>query len=173
MDERNEHCASFDVWKLPGHKAFAHDGANIRVRVRTGRDTFHLHVDNELTNGRRFGYALPADERLAERQQAVIKFTAACKNECVANPSVVLSRPTRTTLTHLRALQALDGVLVGASQRDIAGVLMGKEVAAAHWSADSALRAQLRAMSQRARALMNGGYQSLVSHKKRHAQGGT
>jgi hypothetical protein len=76
-------------------------------------------------------------------------------------PRVV--RPTRIAVMHMRALQALDGVQAGASQREVASVLFGEEVVAARWGTDSELRAQVRHLFRRARAYMRGGYRRLVT----------
>jgi hypothetical protein len=65
-------------------------------------------------------------------------------------------------LLHMRALQALDGALSGASQREIAVVLFGADVVAQKWHADSELRARIRYLIRRASALMNGGYCRLL-----------
>lgn len=172
MDERHTDCMTFDLWKIPGQKSLVHDGANVWMQLRTARESFDLHLDSELTNGKRFGYALPADTQLRDRQRAISRFVALCRSDRPHNLNVTLDRPSRSTLHHLQAIQALDGVSSGASQRDIAGALMGEDVATAEWSPDSALRAQLRSIIYRARALMNGGYRLLLTQGKRRAQGG-
>jgi hypothetical protein len=65
-------------------------------------------------------------------------------------------------LLHTRALQALDGVLAGASQREIAVALFGANVVAGKWYADGELRARVRYLIRRANAFMNGGYRRLL-----------
>src|SRR3546814_20497198 len=77
--------------------------------------------------------------------------------------SDLLARPTRGAVTHLRALQALDGALAGASHREIATVLFGEAAVAARWSPDRELRAQVRYLVQRGRALMNDEYRRLLA----------
>jgi hypothetical protein len=66
-------------------------------------------------------------------------------------------------LLHMRALQALDGVLSGASQREIGIVLFGPNVVAQKWHADGELRARVRYLIRRATALMNGDYCRLLN----------
>jgi len=172
LEESSTDIAPFGFWKLSGRKALTHDGANLRVCLRTARDAFHLQIDHKLSDGQRFGYALPAGGRLREGQQTLARFAALCENKHSRNQSVTVNRRSRSALHHLHALQALDGLSCGASQRDIADVLMGEEVAAAEWSPDSALRAQVRATIHRARRLMNGGYRALLAQNNRHGQGG-
>jgi hypothetical protein len=65
-------------------------------------------------------------------------------------------------LLHMRALQALDGVLSGASQREIATVLFGLDVVVQKWHADGELRARVRYLIRRAGVLTNGGYRKLL-----------
>jgi len=65
-------------------------------------------------------------------------------------------------LAHLRMLQARDGVLAGASQREIAIGLFGDDRVTSQWLPDSALRAQVRRYLQRARAYSSGEYRALV-----------
>src|SRR3546814_15729907 len=77
--------------------------------------------------------------------------------------SDLLARPTRGAVTHLRALQALDGALAGASHREIATVLFVEAEVAARWSPDSELRAQVRSLVQRGRALMNDDNPGLLA----------
>ena len=58
-------------------------------------------------------------------------------------------------LFHVRALQLLDNLANEASQRDLAVALFGR-AAVAGWQPDGALRAQVRYLIRRARALMVG-----------------
>jgi len=67
-------------------------------------------------------------------------------------------------LAHLRMLQARDGVLAGASQREIAIGLFGDDRVTSQWLPDSALRAQVRRYLQRARAYSSGEYRALVRY---------
>ena len=69
----------------------------------------------------------------------------------------------RVAIAHMRSLQALDGLLAGASQREIAGVLFGKSRVERNWHADGELRAQIRYLIRRGEALMQGGYADLVT----------
>jgi len=63
----------------------------------------------------------------------------------------------------MRALQALDGLLLGASHRDIAIAIFGDGPVAEHWHADSELRAQTRHLIHRGQAFVHGEYRSLVT----------
>jgi hypothetical protein len=62
----------------------------------------------------------------------------------------------------MRSLQALDATLSGASQREAAIALFGTRRVARDWSADGALRAQIRFYLRHAHALTSGGYRHLL-----------
>jgi hypothetical protein len=65
-------------------------------------------------------------------------------------------------LFHARALQVLDGLAAGASQRELATAIFGHATVAGNWRPDGPLRAQVRYLIRRARALMAGEYRSLI-----------
>jgi hypothetical protein len=71
-------------------------------------------------------------------------------------------RPSRNGLSHLRILQARDGVLSGATHREIAVSLFGAEPVRRGWSTDGELRAQVRYLIRRGVELASVGYRSLV-----------
>jgi hypothetical protein len=62
----------------------------------------------------------------------------------------------------MRTLQALDAVLAGASQREIAVALFGSASVALRWSADGELRAQVRRLIRRGEELAANGYRRLA-----------
>jgi hypothetical protein len=80
-----------------------------------------------------------------------------CEPSAVARP-----RPSPGAMQALHTLQALDAAQAGASLREIAEGLFGATEVAADWHADSALRARVRRLVQRGRALVNGGYRELA-----------
>jgi hypothetical protein len=74
----------------------------------------------------------------------------------------VRRRPTRTSLTHLRTIQALDGASHGASHREIAITLFGIHSVRRDWSADGELRARVRYLIRRGEQLSSSGYRQLA-----------
>ena len=70
--------------------------------------------------------------------------------------------PDQTDLFHARSLQVLDGLAAGASQRELAAAIFGHAAVARGWRPDGALRAQMRYLIRRARALMAGEYRTLI-----------
>ncbi|MFM9870357.1 DUF2285 domain-containing protein [Achromobacter xylosoxidans] len=112
--------------------------------------------------GRPARCVVPLDTRLHDQAALLAAHAAhfAPRRACVVRPApcpAITVRVSQAHLRHLRALQALDGVLAGASQRRIAQVLYGGERVRQDWHADSALRGQLRHSLARAFALTHGG----------------
>ena len=75
---------------------------------------------------------------------------------------VVKPRPSPSSLLELHTLQALDGILAGASLRTVADVLFGPDAVTGGWHADGDLRARVRRLVQRGKKLMLGGYRRLA-----------
>lgn len=62
-----------------------------------------------------------------------------------------------------RALQAYDGMVAGASQREIAVALMGEEFVREEWNGRSDfLRARVQRLLQYGRKMVNGGYRTIL-----------
>lgn len=152
----------FDLWAAPGRKTLTPDGQHFRLHGICGRQLVELVVSDGLPDGAPFAYALPAG---AEPQQ--YRFTLEAAIGLLQRPRAAtrtaLSRPPRSAIIHARALQALDGTLAGASQREIAAALFGEARTADGWSPDGELRAQVRYLIQRGRALVEGEYRSLMA----------
>jgi hypothetical protein len=171
MNNAGESCSRFDFWQLRCERTLVHAGGNLRVSVRVPRVTFSLHLDNALSVGQPFAYVLPANQSLIDAQQLVVQFEALIANNPSLGRSFCVGRPTRSTLYHFRALQALDGVACGASQREIASVLMGSDAVMTEWTTDSALRAHVRALIERGRRFVSGGYRTLIGNNNQFTQG--
>jgi hypothetical protein len=82
-------------------------------------------------------------------------------------PRADRARAYRSAKLHLHAIQALDGRLAGASQRQIGEALFGARAVREHWHADGLLRARVRHALVRGQAFMRGGYRDLLG--SRHA----
>jgi hypothetical protein len=151
----------FSLWTIPGPKRLVHDGRRLLLNAYPGPDALHLMLGQDVHDGEPFEYVLTPrpdmDEqwRLIQKQQQLL-------TERESRTVAVLPRPDRVSLLHMRALHALDASADGASQREIAANLFGEEFAAANWHPDSELRAQVRHLLRRARALIAGGYRSLI-----------
>jgi len=150
-----------DLWAIPGRKALVHDGERLWLYGHAGRELVTLTLDENIANGAPFAYALPAGIA-PERYRFTLETALSLLQGSDAHTPKALARPPRSAMTHMRALQALDGVAAGASQREIATALFGEAEVAARWTPDGELRAQVRYLIQRGRALVDGDYRTLL-----------
>lgn len=130
-----------------------------------------LAIAGGLHDGAPFAYAIRAGSRAKARWRAVEEFIALTDHERATEHPDRYERPSRMALIHMRTLQALDGALAGATQREIAVAVFGAERVARDWTPDSELRAQVRHLIRRGRAFMNGEYRSLLGTHTVVAQG--
>lgn len=138
-----------------------HDGACLWLYGMVGRELVTLTLSADVADGAPFAYAMPAGVAADRYRFTLESALTLLQRSDVATPTA-LTRPPRAALTHMRALQALDGIAVGASHREIAAVLFGEQETAARWSPDGELRAQVRYLIQRGHALVEGHYRSLL-----------
>lgn len=158
----------FQFWRLPGRKQLTHDGKRLLLttqlvdRVRQLR----MAISLALEDGMAYTYAVRAGGQLRERWRAIehelTLFDAANAHHIARRIAITMERPGRASLLHMRTLQALDGVLAGATQRGIAEVLFGIGAIADRWYDDSDLRAQIRRLIRRGQTLMSGDYRHLL-----------
>ena len=151
----------FSLWGLRGRKSLVGDDGGIRLVVHSAAKAAQARVGWNLSEGDRFAYQVPAaaDERPA---CAALTRLRELMPVFAGGRAGYPERPGRADLFHARALQALDGLAMGATQREVATALFGASAVARAWQPDSALGAQLRYLIRRARTLMEGEYCSLV-----------
>lgn len=153
----------FSLWALPGRKALRHDGRSLRILCQSGTDQFRITLAPEVAEGTAYSFRLAGG---ASRQAAwsAINRVAHFFEATASSPvhSRASPRPSRSALTHLRSLQALDGERSRASHREIASVLFGAAAVARRWSPDGELRAQVRHLIRRGHSLVGGGYRRLA-----------
>ena len=151
----------FSLWRLAGRKSLVEEGGGIRLVLNSSATNMQLRLGGHLSEGDRFAYQIPAiaDERAV--RTALTEFRGLML--AGRNRAPPAERPDRADLFHMRALQVLDGLAAGASQRDLAVALFGGAAIARGWEPDAALRAQVRYLIRRARALMAREYRSLIA----------
>lgn len=159
-DEDPETAApAFDPWTFPGRKAIGHDGRRLALKLcRRGR-SWHLHIAGALDTGMPFTFAIAPDDRAGARLREAHEMLTV-----IAEGAADLAgrrSATEATIT-MQSLQALDGHLGGASERDIAIAIFGTRMVTEKWHGDSELRARVRYFIRRGRTMMNGGYRSLL-----------
>lgn len=165
-----------NLWHIPGRKDLAVLPDGLALQARDGARCLRARLDAGVLAGAPAQCVVPLDARIHTQAALLTVYAArfAPRRAPAARPVASATRMagdaarvSQASLRHLRALQALDGVLAGASQRLIAEVLYGSDRVREGWQADSALRAHLRHSLARALALMCGGYLGLAG--LRHA----
>ena len=165
-----------NLWHIPGRKDLAVLPDGLALQARDGARCLRARLDAGVLAGAPAQCVVPLDARIHTQAALLTVFAArfAPRRASAARPvasatrmAADAARVNQASLRHLRALQALDGVRAGASQRLIAEVLYGSDRVREEWQADSALRAHLRHSLARALALMRGGYLGLAG--LRHA----
>lgn len=152
----------FQLWRFPGRKHLTHDGKRLVLTTQLVNRMLRMAISPALEDGMAYVYAVRAGCKLPERWRAIeaeLKLLDAAK---VHRTAIATGRPGRTSMLHMRTLQALDGTLAGASQRGVAEVLFGIAAVTERWYDDGDLRAQVRRMIWRGQTLMDGGYHRLL-----------
>ncbi len=152
----------FHLWSIPGDKSLIHHGAAVQLTARRWRRVQRASLAPDLADEDAYAFCVPAGGNVRERLRAVSDFIG-CYH--VAQPPAAQdepARPSRSELMHLRMLQALDGAAAKASHRQIAAAVFGESVAQLQWRPDGELRAQVRYLLKRGRALRESGYRSLL-----------
>lgn len=152
---------NFEPWTLPGRKWLTADAAGLSLTARIGSHTTRWQLGADLKDGDPFAYVLPAGARLPHHLQQLRKHLAVLgPARAPRHPRPF--RPSRAGLVHMRTVQALDGALAGASHREIALGVFGREHVAGRWHPDSELRARVRHLVRRGEQFMLGGYHRLL-----------
>ncbi len=153
----------FSLWRIPGRKRLTHAGAALIITAEHGPHCVRASLSTELEEGAAYGFAVPLDAHLRTRLSDYQMQARALQGE---RPQSSFRQLSRTSLLHLRALQALDAAQAGARHRDIAEALFGCDAVRSRWSADGELRAQVRHLLSRAQGLMRGGYLTLAGVRR-------
>lgn len=165
-------AAVFALWRVPGRKQLAHDGQRLLLTAYRPEGTLRAAVSPTLEHGMAYAHGLASGTRLRERWRAAaatMERLDAFYSRDAARPGSHVhahahahGRPDRIALLHMRSLQTLDGLAGGATQREIAQAMFGAAVVAERWHDLGELRAQVRRLARRGRALVDGGYRRLL-----------
>jgi hypothetical protein len=161
--EEDDQKTQFSLWGISGRKSVLHGARRLHLTSQVGTSTLRLQLSTILCDGDSFAFLVSASADPRSGWAARERVRSILSRRRTARPNFAQRRPTHSALLHMRALQALDGVLAGASQREIAVVLFGSEVVTERWHSDGELRARVRYLIRRASELMNGGYRRLLS----------
>lgn len=160
-DTSNE-AQPFRLWLVPGHKRLTYDGKRLLLTSNHFGRMLRMAISLALEDGMAYAYAVRAGVNLRERWRAIETVLAMLDTVDEDRTALARSRPGRAPMLHMRTLQALDGTLAGASQREIAQALFGATTVAQRWHDDSDLRAQVRRLIRRGQAFMGGAYRQLL-----------
>ena len=170
-DDETSDTDPFSLWAISGRKSLRHDSRHLLLTAALGGRVLRMAIANDVCDGGSFAYVIRSGPRARARCQAVQEQLARSHATEPAKPYTVTVRPGRLAILHMRALQALDGVLAGASHREIAMAVFGTQRVTEGWHADSELRAQTRHLIRRGKAFMNGDYRNLVTRGIGYAYG--
>lgn len=156
--------AQFSLWRVPGPKRVCNVGTRLHLACQSLPSPSQVTLSCELTEGARFAFIVPSGADLQENQAAVANFIRILKvGKPISRRNNAGTYPSRLSIVHMRTFQALDGAVSGASHREIAAALFGSEAVGHRWHSDGDLRAQVRHLIRRGRALTLGGYRRLVT----------
>jgi hypothetical protein len=161
-DDPPDRALPFQLWRFPGRKYLTHDGKRLVLTCQWVGRVLRLGLSTKLRDGVAHAYAVRAGRKLCRHWRSIEAELSLLDGTRAPRPGIATGRPGRNSLLHMRALQALDGTLAGASQRQVAEVLFGGRTVAERWDEDCDLRAQVRRLIRRGRIFMAGGYHRLL-----------
>ena len=158
----DDHVAPYNIWSEPGRKAIAIDGDKAQLLTRTARADHRLLFDDAADIADRIPLELRLDAPNGDRRQ----FDAARQFlfEHSRERSPPLPIHPRAPLM-MQMLQTVDGRASGASQREVAEVIFGRESVEAEWKASDRLKARVRYLEKRGRFFVEGGYRTLLKRR--------
>lgn len=152
----------FSLWSLQGRKALVQDRRDLRLTLRLGGRIVNLVLARDLKDGRSFAYVIAAGPHATRQWRAACCLQSLFGEQSRKGTRAAAARPTRAAMSHMRSLQALDGILAGASHREVAQAIFGVRRVAEGWHPDGELRAQTRHCIHRAHAFMGRDYRRLI-----------
>ena len=130
----------FQLWRFPGRKHLIHDGKRLVLTTQLVNRLLRMAISPALEDGMAYVYAVRADCQRRAHWRVIDAELAMLDAAKVHRTAIDTGRPGRTSMLHMRTLQALDGTLAGASQRGVAEVLFGIAAVAERWYDDGSAR---------------------------------
>ena len=153
---------SFDLARLALLATLIVDGQNSHLLLNDGRHSLRLDVEgHSLTAGPvRLHYVLSGFASLVPPLSTLLRLRHLMKTGEIGETSAKsLLRRTRYVLF----LRAWDGLRAGATQRELAAVLLREEAASVRWRTEApSLRSQIQRVARGARAMAHGAYWRLL-----------
>lgn len=137
--------------------------ADVRADLGNGQ---HLQIFDCTLDGDTFAAAvIPLGLDGFDRIEAVLRFLSALHGRAIP-PDTRLTLQQRARLR--RMLRAFDGYRAGATQQEIANVILNTgHIGRDEWQASSARHA-VKALLRDARSMVAGGYRKLLRHRRRY-----
>lgn len=152
--------SGFDLWRVPGRKQLVLERGELTLTVDLSAQRLQMVLAHDVADGTPYASSVPLDAALRTQVDCFRSQALALQGLTPDTPTA--RAVTRAALLHLRALQALDASLAGASHRELAQALFGAEAVQRRWHGDGELRAQVRHLIARGDSLMRGGYLALA-----------
>jgi hypothetical protein len=156
------HDSNFSLWRIAGRKSLRHDGCNLILSVALALGTLQIAIASDLSEGDGYAYVVRPGAHAQRHWHRIMRCDALLQGRSPRCTATALPA-NRVAIAHMRSLQALDGLLAGASQREIAGALFGVSRVKRDWHADGELRAQIRYLIRRGVRIMLGAYVDLLN----------
>jgi hypothetical protein len=144
------------LWRVPGRKQLLLESGELTLTIDLAAQRMQMALASDVADGIPYANSVPLNAVL--RTQTDHFRPQALALQGLTSDVPATRAVTRAALLHLRALQALDASLAGASHRSLAQALFGLEAVQRRWHGDSELRAQVRHLISRGEGLMRGGY---------------
>ncbi|CAM5392766.1 DNA -binding domain-containing protein [Alcaligenes faecalis] len=154
-----------DLWALPGRKRLrALPGGDAHLALLAQGEAYWLRARIAPTAlaAANCHLWLPVAGASAQPWLPYLQ-TSAQVRRSVSRHGGQRTRKYRAETLHMRALQALDGIATGASQRELAEVIFGCSRSRDVWHGDSGLRSQVRNYVNRGNFFMRGAYRELLA----------
>lgn len=135
------------------------DGHRLVLKLHGHGRLWQVHIAGALGAAMPFAFAIPPDGRAEARLREARDMLASTSSH---QTSLVARRSSSEPIITMQSLQALDGHLAGASEREIAIAIFGLRPVRETWHSDSELRARVRYLIRRGHAGMDGGYRRLL-----------
>lgn len=149
----------FDPWWGTSRQAIFDTGGGFLVALAEGAHERRFWIEGRRLpkRGTPLRALIALDDDLEAQIAALRRF-----RDAVTAPTAASDLTPYQTRMLMRALQALDAFLDGASVRRTAEALFGAERVRADWFRDTPLRDHVRYVIRRGRQLMDGGYRDLL-----------
>ena len=96
----------FQLWRFPGRKHLMHDGKRLVLTSQLVNRMLRMAISPALEDGMAYAYAVRAGCKLGERWRAIETELAALDAATVQCTAIATGRPGRTSMLHMRTLQA-------------------------------------------------------------------